>query len=198
MAVEEEFQILDPRTLALEQRFEELRDAAPAELDIRGELIRSEIEITTEKCPDFATAARAASVSAARELFVLTRESRAVLGVTATHPFSSWKDQRIIDTPHYRLVEELAQVRGLAQQHVELPRARGRARRRPGGRGVRRHAHLPAAPAGAVGELARSSKTCGPSFASARVQTFVRMFPRCGVPDVFGDWSEHRRFVTSC
>ena len=31
--------------------------------------------------------------------------------------------------------------------------------------------------------------------ASARVQTFVRMFPRCGVPDVFGDWSEHRRFV---
>ena len=27
------------------------------------------------------------------------------------------------------------------------------------------------------------------------MQTFVRMFPRCGVPDVFGDWSEHRRFV---
>ena len=30
--------------------------------------------------------------------------------------------------------------------------------------------------------------------ASARVQTFVRMFPRCGVPDVFGSWAEHRRF----
>ncbi|MBN2205519.1 MAG: glutamate--cysteine ligase, partial [Thermoleophilia bacterium] len=25
-------------------------------------------------------------------------------------------------------------------------------------------------------------------------QTFMRMFPRCGVPDVFGSWAEHRRF----
>ncbi len=29
---------------------------------------------------------------------------------------------------------------------------------------------------------------------SARTQTFVRMFPRCGIPDVFGGWAEHRRF----
>jgi carboxylate-amine ligase len=29
---------------------------------------------------------------------------------------------------------------------------------------------------------------------SVRAQTFVRMFPRCGVPDVFGTWAEHRRF----
>ena len=26
------------------------------------------------------------------------------------------------------------------------------------------------------------------------MQTFVRMFPRCGVPDVFGSWAEHRRY----
>ena len=29
---------------------------------------------------------------------------------------------------------------------------------------------------------------------SVRTQTFVRMFPRCGIPDVFGTWAEHRGF----
>ena len=28
------------------------------------------------------------------------------LGATGTHPWSPWQEQRIIDTPHYRLVEE--------------------------------------------------------------------------------------------
>jgi carboxylate-amine ligase len=30
--------------------------------------------------------------------------------------------------------------------------------------------------------------------ASVRTQTFVRMFPRCGIPDVFGTWAAHRSF----
>ena len=48
VGLEEEFAILDPRTLALAQRFEELR--APAQDDpvlaesVAGELIKSEIE----------------------------------------------------------------------------------------------------------------------------------------------------------
>jgi carboxylate-amine ligase len=38
---------------------------------------------------------------------------------------------------------------------------------------------------------------------SARTQTFVRMFPRCGVPDIFGSWPVQRRyfellFATDC
>ncbi len=38
---------------------------------------------------------------------------------------------------------------------------------------------------------------------SARTQTFVRMFPRCGIPDIFGDWAVQRRyfellFATDC
>ena len=28
------------------------------------------------------------------------------MGITGCHPFSRWQDQHIIDTPHYRLVEE--------------------------------------------------------------------------------------------
>ena len=76
VAIEEEFQILDPDTLALAQHFVELRDAAPVELDIRGELLTSEIEITTEKCPDFATAVERLSARR-RGLFAPRARARA-------------------------------------------------------------------------------------------------------------------------
>ena len=63
VGLEEEFAILDPRTLSLDHRFEELRDLAQddpvlAEA-VAGELIRSEIEIKTGRCETFAEAADA-------------------------------------------------------------------------------------------------------------------------------------------
>ena len=47
IGLEEEFQLLDPASLALVNRFEELRDAARGELaeHVAGELISSEIEV---------------------------------------------------------------------------------------------------------------------------------------------------------
>src|SRR4051794_41230312 len=62
VGIEEEFAILDPRTLSLDHRFEELRSAAQddpvlAEA-VAGELIRSEIEVR---------AGRGETVSDARE-----------------------------------------------------------------------------------------------------------------------------------
>jgi carboxylate-amine ligase len=193
VAIEEEFQILDPGTLALAQRFVELRDAAPAELDVRGELLTSEIETTTEKCPDFATAVE--RLAARRHgLFALAREHGLVLGATGTHPFSSWKDQHIIDTPHYRLVEEslkyVAWRNNTWSVHVHVG-VRG---------GDRAIAVCDAMRAYLPHLLALSANSpfiedLWTQLASARVQTFVRMFPRCGVPDVFGDWAQHRRFI---
>src|ERR687884_1945551 len=61
LAVEEEFALLDPETLELTNRFEELRDAAAGtELEdhLVGELIASEVEIKTGRCDSFADAAR--------------------------------------------------------------------------------------------------------------------------------------------
>src|SRR5436309_2748885 len=56
VGVEEEFGLLDPATLGLVQRFEELRDAADADPLLResiaGELIASEIEIRSGRCGD--------------------------------------------------------------------------------------------------------------------------------------------------
>src|SRR6266542_5343484 len=60
VAVEEEFAILDPETLELANRFEELQAAAqgtPLEEHLVGELIASEVEVRTGRCESFVEAA---------------------------------------------------------------------------------------------------------------------------------------------
>src|SRR5205085_1341095 len=56
VAVEEEFALLDPQTLELTNRFEELKEAA-RDLDwnehLVGELIASEAEVKTGRCESF-------------------------------------------------------------------------------------------------------------------------------------------------
>src|SRR5690349_14335877 len=75
IGIEEEFQILDPDTLDLAPRFEELRDAA-VETDLKladslaGELISSEIKIRSGRGETFADAVAAQRDARAR-LFAL-------------------------------------------------------------------------------------------------------------------------------
>src|SRR6476469_6869166 len=60
VAVEEEFAVLDPETLSLTNRFEELQAAAqgtPLEEHLVGELIASEVEVRTGRCDTFEEAA---------------------------------------------------------------------------------------------------------------------------------------------
>src|SRR5664279_1782452 len=107
LGLEEEFQVLDRETLDLIPGFEDLRDAAPERLKgrIAGELLRSEIEVSTPRTLHFGQAAKQLLLNRA-ELFALADREGYALGATGTHPFSAWKDQQIIDTPHYRLVED--------------------------------------------------------------------------------------------
>src|ERR671929_2246414 len=61
VAVEEEFALLDPHTLTLVNRFEDLQAAAKGtelEPHLVGELIASEAEVRTGRCETFAEAAR--------------------------------------------------------------------------------------------------------------------------------------------
>src|SRR6266516_1964465 len=60
VAVEEEYAVLDPETLSLANRFEELQSAAGGttlEEHLVGELIASEVEVRTGRCDSFAEAA---------------------------------------------------------------------------------------------------------------------------------------------
>jgi carboxylate-amine ligase len=196
VGIEEEFQILDPESLGLVQRYPELRALADdSELagNVAGELISSEIEIKTGRCETFAEAADALR-SRRRVLFGLADRLGVELCSSGTHAFSPWHEQRIIDTPHYRLVEQ--KLRYVAWRnntfgiHVHI-----------GIHGADRAMAVATALRSVLPELiavAASSPWLEgrhTHLRSTRTQIFTRMFPRCGVPDAFATWDDYESFV---
>jgi carboxylate-amine ligase len=196
LAVEEEFAVLDPRTLELSNRFEELQAAAqgtPLEDDIVGELIASEVEVRTGRCEMFAEAA--AKVGERRaQLDELAGGLDIALAATGTHPWSRWQDQRIIDTPHYRRNDELLRYvvwrNNTFGFHVHVG-IRGADRAVAVCNAVRNY--LPELLA-----LSASSPFVEGVFTylhSARTEVFTRMFPRCGIPDAYAGWAGFEEYV---
>jgi len=196
VGLEEEFAVLDGTTLALAPRFEELRDAAQADPlmaeSIAGELISSEIEIRSGRGADFADA-RARQKERRRRLFALAAERGIALGATGTHPFSDYRDQRIIDTEHYHRVEDglkyVAWRNNTFSVHVHV-----------GVRGADRAIQVcdrlrPVLPL-LLAISANSPYVDGrdSGLHSARTQTFTKSFPRCGVPDAFGSWRSFQEY----
>src|SRR5271155_5946380 len=109
VGVEEEFALLDPRTLELTPRYEQLRDAARADellsASIAGELISSEIEIISGVGRDVHDA-RARQRERRRRLFALADRHGVALAACGTHPWADYREQPIIDTEHYRRVAD--------------------------------------------------------------------------------------------
>jgi carboxylate-amine ligase len=196
VAVEEEFALLDPETLELVNRFEDVKAAAAgAELDehLVGELIASEAEVRTGKCADFGEAA--ARMGERRvQLQALARELGLQLGATGTHPWSRWQDQRIIDTPHYRRNDEILQyvvwrnnTFGL-HVHVGI---------RGGDRAIAVHNALRCFLPELLALSASSPfvEEVDSGLHSARTQIFTRTFPRCGIPDAYDGWRGFEDYV---
>src|SRR4051812_22093448 len=109
LAFEEEFALVDPETLELVNRFEELyaacqRDDVLAESAV-GELISSEIEIRSGRSESFGDAVERQRDRRAR-LFATARDLGIALAAVGTHPWASYLDQQIIDTAHYRRLQE--------------------------------------------------------------------------------------------
>jgi glutamate---cysteine ligase / carboxylate-amine ligase len=196
MAVEEEFAILDPATLDLTNRFEDVQAAARGtalEPHLVGELIASEVEIRTGRQESFADIPGVMAERRA-QLQALVEPMGLLLGATGTHPWADWKKQRIIDTPHYRRNDELLRYVvwrnnsfGL-HLHVAI---NGPDRAIAVMTGLRNF--LPELLA-----LSASSpfvEGVNTGLHSARTQIFTRFFPRCGVPDAFASWDEYESFV---
>jgi glutamate---cysteine ligase / carboxylate-amine ligase len=198
IGLEEEFSLLDPETLSLVNEFERfsaiaLRDDLLAD-SVAGELISSEIEIRSGKGADFADAVYRQQERRHR-LFDLAAREGLALGATGTHPWSPWQEQRIIDTPHYRRVEEglkyVAWRNNTWSTHVHI-----------GVRGPDRAVAvcdalrplLPILLAASANSAWVEDRFSG--LHSARTQIFTRSFPRCGVPDFFGDWKTYADYVS--
>jgi carboxylate-amine ligase len=196
VAVEEEFAILDPETLALTNRFEELQaltEGTELEEHLVGELIASEVEIRTGRCDTFADVV--SRIPERRtQLRALADRLGVGLGGTGTHPWSPWQEQRIIDTPHYRRNNEILQYvvwrNNSFGLHVHVA-IKGADRVVQVTDGLR--AYLPELLA-----LSASSpfvENVNTGLHTARTQIFTRFFPRCGVPDVYGDWATFEEYV---
>ncbi len=198
VGIEEEFSILDPDTLELLPRFEQLREAASAEDEllaeaIAGELISSEIEIISGEGVDLGDAL-ARQRERRRRLFAFAARQGVALGATATHPWADYREQPIIDTEHYRRVEEGLKYVAWRNNTFSL------------------HVHV------GVRDLDRAVRVCDrlrevlplllaisanspfldgrdSGLQSARTQSFTKSFPRCGVPDVFGSWRAYREYI---
>ena len=197
VGIEEEFSILDPETRALVQRFGELSEAAQEDevlaQSVAGELIESEIEIRSGKGEDFADATERQREARMR-LFRLAADRDALLASTGTHPWSPWQEQRIIDTDHYRRVEEglkyVAWRNNTFSLHLHVGvRGPDRAvavcdRLRP---------VLPELLAVSANSPFLDGRDSG--LHSVRSQIFTKSFPRCGIPDAFGSFHSYADYV---
>jgi glutamate---cysteine ligase / carboxylate-amine ligase len=199
IGLEEEFAIVDPRTLELEHRFEDVmaacrRDEVLAE-SAAGELIASEIEIRSGRSETFDEAVERQRRRRAR-LFEVAGGMGLGLAAMGTHPWADYLDQRIIDTPHYnRLRHELgwvAQRNNTWSMHLHM-----------GIRGADRaiavcdrlRELLPLLLAVSANSPFLDRRDTG--LHSVRSEIFTRTFPRCGVPSPFRDWKTYAEFVTT-
>jgi carboxylate-amine ligase len=197
VGIEEEFAILDPRTLSLDHRFEELRELAQEDPvlaeSVAGELIRSEIEIRSGRGEGFADAT-AKQREARTRLFALATRADALLATTGTHPWSPWQEQEIIDTDHYHRVEDLLQYvawrNNTFSVHVHV-----------GVRGAERAVRVCDRLRPVMPELLAISANSPfldgrhSGLHSARTQIFTKSFPRCGIPDPFGSWQAYASYI---
>src|SRR3982075_1583234 len=197
VGVEEEFSILDPETLELVPRFEELVDAAKSDQllheHITGELISSEIEIISGVGADMQDAL-ARQRERRRRLFALASAHGVLVGATGTHPWADYREQPIIETEHYRRVEEglkyVAWRNNTFSMHVHL-----------GVRDIDRAVRvcdrlrpvLPLLLAISANSPFLDGRDSG--LHSARTQSFTKSFPRCGVPDAFGSWDAFAQYI---
>jgi carboxylate-amine ligase len=197
IGLEEEFAIVNPQSLELEHRFEQLfeacqRDELLAE-SAAGELIDTEIEIRSGRGEGFADA-----VARQREhrdrLFELAESQGLSLAATGAHPWASYLDQRIIDTPHYQRLQQdlrwVAQRNNTWSLHVHV-----------GINGPDRaiavcdwlRELMPPLLALSANSPFLDGRDTG--LHSVRSEIFTRTFPRCGIPASFVSWARYADFV---
>jgi len=194
VGVEEEFQIVDPNTWELRSHVSELLASSAPVLgeQIKRELHQSIVEVGTKICQDVGEL-RTEIFRIRRELTGAAERVGLAVAAAGTHPFSDWKDQILSPGQRYEsIVEELQQLaRSLLifglHVHVAVPD-------RQAAIDLMNEAryflpHLLALSTSSPFWMGRDT-----GLKSYRT-TIFRRFPRTGVPDQFGSWSEYEEYV---
>jgi glutamate---cysteine ligase / carboxylate-amine ligase len=194
LGVEEEFQIVDPETCELRSHVSELLASSEASLgdQIKRELHQSIVEVGTRICNDVEEL-RNEIFRIRRDLAASADRTGLAVAAAGTHPFSDWKDQVLSPGVRYEsIVEELQQLaRSLLifglHVHVAVPD-------RQTAIDLMNQAryflpHLLALSTSSPFWMGRDT-----GLKSYRT-TIFRRFPRTGVPDHFGSWSEYENYI---
>jgi carboxylate-amine ligase len=196
VGIEEEFQLVDPSSLALVPEIEAVlatRDAA----GLSAEVLTSELSASCleARSPAYGTVAELAKeLSSLRSrVSKLAEGSGARLAAAGTHPFSDSVEQPITADDRYRQVEErmgwtarMQAIYGL-HVHVSVPDAEHAIRAVSA---LSRHVPLFVA-------LSANSPFWGGSdtrLASTRTKVFG-LVPRSGLPPAFGGWEDFEGYV---
>jgi carboxylate-amine ligase len=112
LGIEEEFQIVDPKTRELRSHVSEFLEEGKMLLgeQIKPEMIQSMIEVGTGICKNIQEAR--VDITRLRSIISgLAGKSGLAIVAASTHPFSNWQDQKIYEDERYKLlVEELQSV----------------------------------------------------------------------------------------
>jgi len=193
IGVEEEFQIVDPATWELRSHVSELLAAGSSLGDqMKREMHQSIVEVGTPICEDVRHL-HTEMLRIRSELCAAADRVGLAVAAAGTHPFSSWIDQVISPGERYEhIVEELQQLaRSLLifglHVHVAIPD-------RTSAIDIMNAAryflpHLLALSTSSPFWMGRDT-----GLKSYRTTVF-RRFPRTGVPDYFGSWSEYENYV---
>ncbi|TCJ17372.1 YbdK family carboxylate-amine ligase [Rubrobacter taiwanensis] len=104
LGVEEELWLAHPESMKLAGGAQKILSGSPAGR-FSGELIDCEIEVNSGVHREPASVVRDVA-DRRRELLGWAERLSRVLGTSGTHPIGEWREQEIIDTPHYRRLEE--------------------------------------------------------------------------------------------
>ena len=192
LGAEEELWLADPETFKLADGAQKILAIEPEHL-FSGELIDCEIESNTGVHEQPAGVV-ADLVSRRRILLGHAENLDRVLGTSGTHPIGDWREQEIIDKPHYQRLKKklgwLIRRNNTFSLHVHYA-VNGR------GKAVylfnRLREYVPHMLALSVNSPFWQGEYT--DMHSARVLMFSRAYHRAGLPDALGSWSEYADYV---
>jgi carboxylate-amine ligase len=194
LGIEEEFQVIDPKTRELRSHREQLVEEGQEQIpdQVKAEMHQAMVEVGTKICEDIAEARREV-IGLRKKVLELADQQHLKIAAAGTHPFSLWKDQPITDHPRYEEIvnefQDTARGNLIFGLHVHV----GIPNRETGIQIMNAVRYfLPHIFALSTNSPFWQGRNTG--FKSYRTKVFDK-FPRTGIPEFFSSASEYDNFI---
>ncbi len=192
LGIEEELWLADPETLKLAGGAQDILKSSP-EGHFSGELIDCEIEANSGVHREVSDVA-VELFSRRRELIEHADRLGRLLGVSGTHPIGDWREQEIIDKPHYKSLEQklgwLIRRNNTFSLHVHYA-VRGKDKAVYFFNRLREYVpHFLALSVNSPFWQGASTE-----MKSSRILIFSRSIHRAGMPEILGSWDDYAKYV---